>query len=84
MILSSHILFAFIPFNEVVSRKRKLALTDDGALMSALPFAVEEARTIIYGAKNGLLHEALALMAIKTARPQPIVNAFGDDESNKV
>ncbi|KAL7543042.1 hypothetical protein ACHAXR_012343 [Thalassiosira sp. AJA248-18] len=68
----------------IVARKRRLILTDHGALMSALPFTVEEAGTIIYGAKNGLLHEALALVSIKSARPQPIVNAFGNDEDNRL
>jgi len=68
----------------IVSRKRKLVLTDHGALMSVLPFTVEEAGDVIHGGKHGLLHEALALVAIKSARPQPIVNAFGDSESNKL
>ena len=51
-------------------------------MISALPFTVEEAGTVVYGAKQGFLHEALALMAITSARPQPIVTAFGADESN--
>ncbi|KAL7550788.1 LOW QUALITY PROTEIN: hypothetical protein ACHAWF_013999 [Thalassiosira exigua] len=68
----------------IVSRKRKLVLTDHGELMSALPFAVEEAGVIIYGGKAGYLHEALALVAIETARPQPIVSAFGNDDSNEI
>lgn len=52
--------------------------------MSKLPFTIAEAGIVVYGAKQGLLHEALALMAIKSARPQPIVNAFGNDESNRL
>mmetsp|Transcript_20051 Transcript_20051/g.43473 ORF Transcript_20051/g.43473 Transcript_20051/m.43473 type:complete len:1281 (-) Transcript_20051:189-4031(-) len=68
----------------IVSRKRKLILTEHGELLSALPFSVQEAGTIVYGAKQGLLHEALALVSIKSARPQPIVNAFGNDESNRL
>ncbi len=52
-------------------------------MISALPFTVEEAGTVVYGAKQGFLHEALALMAITSAKPQPIVTAFGADESNK-
>ena len=51
-------------------------------MISELPFTVEEAGTVVYGAKQGFLHEALALMAITSARPQPIVTAFGADESN--
>lgn len=52
--------------------------------MSALPFTVEDAGDIIYGAKAGLLHEALALVLIRSSRPRPIVSAFGADDSNRV
>ena len=66
----------------VISRKRKVILTDHGKLVSALPFTVEEAEAITYGAKHGYLHEALVLVAIKTLSPKPIVNAFGTGDSN--
>lgn len=51
--------------------------TDLGRLIAALPFTVEEAGVIINGAKKGYLHEALLLTAIKSIRPQPIVNSIG-------
>jgi hypothetical protein len=66
----------------IVSRKRKVVLTEHGKLISALPFTVEEAEAITYGAKRGLLHEALVLVAIATLSPKPIVNAFGAGDSN--
>ena len=53
-------------------------------MLSALPFTVEESGIVVYGAKQGLLHEALALMAITSAKPQPIVTAFGDDNANRL
>lgn len=53
-------------------------------MIASLPFTVEDANSIIYGARAGLLHEALALVAIKSTRPQPIVNAFGNDDSNRL
>ena len=68
----------------VISRKRKLILTAHGEMVSVLPFTVEEANTVVYGGKKGLLHEALALVAIKSARPMPILTSFGDDESNRL
>ena len=49
-----------------------------------MPFTVEEAGTVVYGAKQGLLHEALALMAITSAKPMPIITAFGADDANKI
>lgn len=45
---------------------------------------IDEGGVIIHGAKAGLLHEALALVSIKSTRPQPIVNAFGNDDSNRL
>lgn len=68
---------------EIIARKRKVILTELGRLISSLPFTVEEAGVAVHGAKHGLLHEAVALSAIKSTRPHPIVNAFGDDESNR-
>jgi len=68
----------------VISRKRKLILTAHGEMVSVLPFTVEEANTVVYGGKKGFLHEALTLVAIKSARPMPILTSFGDDESNRL
>lgn len=68
----------------IVSRKRRTVLTDHGKLVSALPFTVEEAEAITYGARRGLLHEALVLIAIKTLTPKPVVNAFGAGDSNRL
>lgn len=68
----------------IVSRKRRTILTDHGKLISALPFSVEEAEAITYGAKRGMLHEALVLVAIKTLTPKPVVNAFGAGDSNRL
>mmetsp|Transcript_30569 Transcript_30569/g.69802 ORF Transcript_30569/g.69802 Transcript_30569/m.69802 type:complete len:1262 (+) Transcript_30569:283-4068(+) len=65
-------------------RRTKLQITEHGKLLSSLPFTVEEAELVVVGAKKGLLHEALALVAISSSRPQPIVNAFGSDEANKL
>ncbi|KAL7510443.1 hypothetical protein ACHAXN_007352 [Cyclotella atomus] len=63
---------------EVVSRHgKKLIPTDHGRLIAALPFTVEEAGVVINGAKKGYLHEALLVTAIKSIRPQPIVNTIG-------
>jgi len=66
----------------IVSRKRRIVLTEHGKLISALPFTVEEAEAITYGARRGMLHEALVLVAIKTLTPKPVVNAFGAGDSN--
>ena len=68
---------------ERTSRGRKVVPTDHGRLISTLPFSVEDASVIIHGAKNGLLHESLALVAIKTGRPQPIVHEFGEGDYNQ-
>lgn len=65
------------------SRGRKVVPTDHGRLISSLPFTVEDAGVIIHGAKNGLLHESLALVAIKAGRPQPIVHEFGEGDFNQ-
>lgn len=62
---------------EVTSRQRRLVPTEHGRLIAALPFTVEEAGVIISGAKAGHLHEALLTTAIKSIRPQPIVNTIG-------
>lgn len=68
--------------NVIISRKRKVVLTEHGKLISALPFTVEEAEGITYGAKRGFLHESLVLVAVQTLSPKPIVNAFGTGDSN--
>ncbi len=63
--------------------RMKFVPTEYGRLVSTLPFTVEEASTIIHGAKNGLLHEALVLVTIKSARPQPIFQEFGENNLNE-
>jgi HrpA-like helicases len=63
--------------------KSMVVPTEHGRLISTLPFTVEEASIVVYGAKNGLLHEALALIAVKTVRPQPIVLEFGENNYNE-
>ena len=78
-ILNSNILYL-----SVIARKRRLVLTEHGELISGLPFTCDEAGTFVYGAKKGYLHESLALVAIKSAKPFPITQAFGDDESNRL
>jgi len=55
---------------ERTSRGRKVVPTDHGRLISTLPFSVEDASVIIHGAKNSLLYESLALVAIKAGRLQ--------------
>lgn len=62
---------------EATSRHRRLVPTELGRLISALPFTVEEACIVMNGAKKGFLHEALLVTAIKSIRPQPIVNTIG-------
>lgn len=68
----------------IIARKRTWILTDHGKLISSLPFTVEETDLIVYGAKRGLLHETLVLVAIKSLTPKPIVNAFGTGDSNRI
>lgn len=69
---------------EVTSRKKRLVPTEYGRLVSALPYTVEEAALIVHGARNGYLHEALALVTIKSIRPQPIVVSFGREDANRI
>jgi superfamily II DNA/RNA helicase len=64
-------------------KKSVIVPTEYGRLISTLPFTVEEASIVVYGAKNGLLHEALALIAVKNVRPQPIVHEFGENKYNE-
>ena len=64
------------------SKRQKLVPTEYGRLISTLPFQVEEAGVILHGAKHGLLHEALILVAIKSTRPHPIVQDFGETNAN--
>ena len=78
-LLNSNILYL-----SVIARKRRLLLTEHGELISGLPFTCDEAGTFVYGAKKGYLHESLALVAIKSAKPFPITQAFGDDEANRL
>jgi len=64
-------------------RKTKLVPTDYGKLLSALPFAVADSRTILLAAQHSYLHEALALWRILHRRPYPIVHHFGANEKNE-
>lgn len=56
--------------------------TDYGSLVSSLSMNVSEARIVLEGARLGLLHETLALMAIYNHRPSPIVHHFSKEEVN--
>lgn len=62
--------------------KNRMIPTKGGELMAALPFQVETSRIVLAGAKKGLLYETLALCAIKSHKPAPIVHHFGDTERN--
>ena len=70
---------------EVVARgKRRVrhVPTKFGALVTALPFGVTDSASVVDGGRLGLLHETLALRAICSHRPTPIVHRFGQDEEN--
>lgn len=54
-----------------------------GKLIAALPVSVAEARIILEGARLGLLHEIVALVAIYLHKPSPIVHHFGDAALNE-
>ena len=48
-----------------------------------LPFQVEDSRVILSGARLGLVHETLALQAIRSHKPSPIAHQFGDNARNE-
>lgn len=66
-----------------VSQKTKLVPTEYGKLLAALPYTVTDASMVVKGARNGLLHESLALVSILSTRPFPIVHIFGENERNE-
>ena len=63
-------------------KKLKFFPTKMGDLLATLPFSVEDSEAIVAGAQVGLLHEVLALRAIMSHKPAPIVHHFGDAEVN--
>ncbi|CAB9518542.1 Probable ATP-dependent RNA helicase spindle-E [Seminavis robusta] len=65
-----------------LGKKRTFVPTKMGDLLAALPFAVEDSQVIVAGAQVGLLHETLALKAIMSHKPNPIVHHFGDQAVN--
>lgn len=65
------------------SRRSRLVPTSTGKLLAALPFTVADSGMIIRGAKSGLLHEAILLVAIQGTRPHPIVHTFGESDYNE-
>lgn len=56
--------------------------TKYGSIMAALPMNVKESRIVLEGARIGMLHETLALMALYNHRPFPIVHHFSESEKN--
>lgn len=65
------------------SKKGSYTPTKMGDLLAALPFKVEDSQIIVAGAQVGLLYETLALRAILSHKPAPIVNHFGDNAVNE-
>jgi hypothetical protein len=51
--------------------------------MATLPFQVEDSLILLKGAQLGLLHETLALRAIFSHKPAPIVHHFGENQQNE-
>eukprot|EP00977_Amphora_coffeiformis_P009883 scaffold2290_cov170-Amphora_coffeaeformis.AAC.3 len=62
---------------------KRLEPTIYGRLMASVPLSVAEARIILEGARLGLIHETIALMAIYLHKPSPIVHHFGDAAANE-
>lgn len=60
------------------SNKAKLAPTMYGELLAALPFSITDSVVFVAGAQLGLLYETLALRAITSHKPAPIVHHFGN------
>jgi hypothetical protein len=52
-------------------------------MIAAMPLNVSEARVAMEGARLGLLHETLVLMAISNYKPAPISHMFGDPDQNE-
>jgi ATP-dependent helicase HrpA len=53
-----------------------------GRLLASTSLGVEESRVLLEGARLGLLHETMALLAIHLKKPTPIVHYFGEEERN--
>ena len=66
-----------------VERKHKMKATKSGELIAALAFKVEDSHIILTGARMALLHEVLALRAIASHKPLPIVHHFGETDRNE-
>ena len=56
--------------------------TSAGKLMVALSFPVEDAYMILTGGRLALMHEVLAVRAIATHKPMPIIHHFGETRQN--
>jgi hypothetical protein len=67
----------------VKNKKNKYVPSKLGELLATLPFMVEDSHTIVRGGQLGLFHETLALRAIFTHKPSPIVHHFGDNDKNE-
>lgn len=65
-----------------VAHGRSYMPTKMGDLLAALPMTVEDCQIVVAGAQLGLLHETLALRAIFSHKPAPIVHHFGDAAVN--
>lgn len=65
------------------STSSRLEPTIYGKLMASVPVSVAEARIILEGARLGLMHEIIGLMAIYLHKPSPIVHHFGDTATNE-
>jgi energy-coupling factor transporter ATP-binding protein EcfA2 len=57
--------------------------TQYGSLLAAMPMNVMEARIVMEGARLGLLHETVALMALYSSKPSPIAHFFGNSDINE-
>lgn len=63
--------------------KKRILPTKSGELMAMLPFQVDDSRVILSGGRLGLMHETLALRAIRSHKPAPIAHQFGDNAKNE-
>ena len=63
--------------------RKRILPTESGELMAMLPFQVEDTRVILSGGRLGLMHETLALQAIRSHKPAPIAHQFGANAKNR-
>lgn len=67
-----------------VEGKKRMMPTKSGELMAVLPFQIEDSKIILAGGRLGLMHETLALRAIRSHKPAPIAHQFGDTARNEL